>query len=212
MDSDTEDASSACLVCWKFRPKQGKVPMCLCRNWQILFSHLEKAVYLLEIIRNYWRPLLSFPSDDLTKQNITVKKVTWISDQVPEVSGCEFKDLAGECTFCCTVAIPWSHRMEDCCHLEPLNLQKGPVEAWIVQTKTDASKHSFESICDNQIQNDMNALQANELEMVRSKTPECQLMFWSVSSFILLVFFFPPAHTSPWCITCYIENLSFLCY
>lgn len=77
-----------------------------------------------------------------------------MSDQMPEFSGREFKDLVVECSFSCTVAIPCkprSHRMEECCNLELLNLQKGADEAWVIQTNIDASKHNFENISDNQI-------------------------------------------------------------
>lgn len=55
-----------------------------------------------------------------------------MSDQMSDFSAHVFKDLAVECTFSCTVAIPhkpWSRRIKECCNLELLNLQKGADKA-----------------------------------------------------------------------------------
>lgn len=61
-----------------------------------------------------------------------LNKILWskrqVSDQMPEFNEHKFKDPVVESTFSCTFAIPWkpwSHRMEKCCNLELLKLQRG---------------------------------------------------------------------------------------
>lgn len=134
MDSDAEDATNACHVYWKFRLSQGKVP--IQKVADAFFLLVESHIF----VRDYWRLLYSFPSDDLTEQNIIVKKVIRMNDQMPEFSGHKLKDLVVEWTCSCTVAMPCkprSHRVDECCNLDLWNLQiQSTEEAWVVQTKT----------------------------------------------------------------------------
>lgn len=73
VDSDTEDATRACCVCQK---SQTKLRYDIYAEIGRHFFPSRRKPHTSKTFRNYYRLLLSFPSDDFTKQNIMVKKAS----------------------------------------------------------------------------------------------------------------------------------------
>lgn len=127
MNSDTEDATSACCACQTVEPNKGKVSMQKLAS--IFFIVGESCIHgrQLETVIDYY---CHFPLMTLLNKMLWSKRQ--VSDQRPEFNEHKFKDPLVESTFSCTVAIPckpWSHRMEKCCNLGLLKLQRGADEA-----------------------------------------------------------------------------------